>query len=161
MATTKAGEASTSATQAATSADTATTEAGEASASAASALDSSNSAAAKYKLFDERYLGSKTADPTTDNYGQPLLVGAEYWNSTANVRKVWSGAEWVSENVADIAVLTAALDTKAPINNPTFTGTVSGVTKAMVGLSNADNTSDLSKPISTATQAALNTKQIQ
>ncbi|WP_374504899.1 hypothetical protein [Flavobacterium sp.] len=47
---------------------------------------------------------------------------------------------------------------KAPINNPTFTGTVSGVTKAMVGLGNVDNTSDLNKPISTATQTALNSK---
>lgn len=42
--------------------------------------------------------------------------------------------------------------------NPTFTGTVSGVTKAMVGLGSADNTTDLAKPISTATQAALNLK---
>lgn len=47
---------------------------------------------------------------------------------------------------------------KAPINNPTFTGTVSGVTKAMVGLGNVDNTSDANKPISTATQTALNLK---
>jgi len=52
----------------------------------------------------------------------------------------------------------AALDSKAPINNPTFTGTVSGITKSMVGLSNVDNTSDLNKPISTATQSVLNTK---
>ena len=50
------------------------------------------------------------------------------------------------------------LSTKAPINNPTFTGTVSGVTKAMVGLGDVDNTSDLDKPISTATQAALDGK---
>lgn len=33
------------------------------------------------------------------------------------------------------------------------------VTKAQVGLGNCDNTSDLSKPISTATQAALNNKE--
>lgn len=46
----------------------------------------------------------------------------------------------------------------APIANPTFTGTVSGITKSMVGLGNVDNTSDLNKPISTATQAALDTK---
>jgi lysophospholipase L1-like esterase len=32
------------------------------------------------------------------------------------------------------------------------------VTKAQVGLANADNTSDANKPVSTATQAALNTK---
>ena len=44
---------------------------------------------------------------------------------------------------ADKPVSTAqqsALDLKAPINNPTFTGTVSGVTKAMVGLGNVENT---------------------
>jgi hypothetical protein len=42
--------------------------------------------------------------------------------------------------------------------SPTFTGTVSGVTKSMVGLGNVDNTSDASKPVSTATQTALNLK---
>jgi hypothetical protein len=50
------------------------------------------------------------------------------------------------------------LNAKAPINNPTFSGTVSGIDKSMVGLGNVDNTSDLNKPISTATQTALNLK---
>jgi hypothetical protein len=47
---------------------------------------------------------------------------------------------------------------KAPINNPTFTGTVGGITQSMVGLSNVDNTSDANKPVSTATQTALDLK---
>lgn len=47
---------------------------------------------------------------------------------------------------------------KAPINAPTFTGTVSGITKSMVGLGNVDNTADSAKPISTATQTALDLK---
>lgn len=47
----------------------------------------------------------------------------------------------------------------APLNNPTFTGTVSGITKAMVGLGNVDNTSDANKPVSAATQTALNAKE--
>jgi hypothetical protein len=51
-----------------------------------------------------------------------------------------------------------ALDLKAPLDNPTFTGTVTGITKSMVGLGNVDNTTDLSKPISTATQTALDLK---
>ena len=46
----------------------------------------------------------------------------------------------------------------ATLESPSFTGTVSGITKAMVGLGNVDNTSDLSKPISTATQTALDQK---
>jgi len=54
-------------------------------------------------------------------------------------------------NASDLAL-------KAPIDSPTFTGTVSGITKAMVGLSNVENTTDLAKPISEATQAALDLK---
>ena len=50
------------------------------------------------------------------------------------------------------------LATKAPINSPSFTGTVSGVSKGMVGLGNVDNTSDADKPVSTATQPALDSK---
>ena len=34
---------------------------------------------------------------------------------------------------------------------------VAGITKGTIGLGNVDNTSDMNKPISTATQAALNT----
>jgi hypothetical protein len=51
-----------------------------------------------------------------------------------------------------------ALDLKAPLANPTFTGTVSGITKAMVGLENVNNTSDADKGISDATLAAINLK---
>ena len=60
-------------------------------------------------------------------------------------------------NLANSSVL-PLLALKANIASPTFTGTVSGITKTMVGLSNVDDTSDLSKPISTATQNALNLK---
>jgi trimeric autotransporter adhesin len=52
----------------------------------------------------------------------------------------------------------SALDLKAPLADPTFTGTVSGVTKTHVGLANVDNTSDANKPVSTATQTALDAK---
>jgi hypothetical protein len=54
--------------------------------------------------------------------------------------------------------LTNRFNLKANINSPTFTGTVGGITKSMVGLGNVDNTSDANKPISTATQTALNLK---
>jgi hypothetical protein len=46
----------------------------------------------------------------------------------------------------------------APLNSPTFTGTVNGISKSMVGLGNIDNTSDADKPVSSATQSALNLK---
>jgi len=54
-----------------------------------------------------------------------------------------------------IAVNTAIIATLA---SPTFTGTVSGITKTMVGLSFVDNTADIAKPVSTATQTALDLK---
>lgn len=50
------------------------------------------------------------------------------------------------------------LNNYAPINSPTFTGTVSGIDKSMVGLGSVDNTSDAAKPISAATETALSTK---
>jgi hypothetical protein len=46
----------------------------------------------------------------------------------------------------------------APIASPTFTGTVGGITKAMVGLGSANNTPDTDKPVSTPAQTALNLK---
>jgi hypothetical protein len=68
-----------------------------------------------------------------------------------------------ADNTGDIdkPVSTAtqtALDLKANLASPTFTGTVGGITKSMVGLANVDNTTDLNKPVSTATQSALDLK---
>ena len=47
-----------------------------------------------------------------------------------------------------------SIDAKAPIADPTFTGTatfatVKGITKGMVGLGNVDNTTDAAKVVST------------
>jgi len=63
------------------------------------------------------------------------------------------------------STIATQLATKAPSNSPVFTGVVdfqnavlSGISKSTIGLGNVDNTSDLNKPISTATQNVLNTK---
>jgi hypothetical protein len=67
---------------------------------------------------------------------------------------------------SSFGIYSSAPITNASISNPTisnptmagetkFTGNVVGVTKAMVGLSNVDNTNDLDKPISNATQLVL------
>ena len=42
-----------------------------------------------------------------------------------------------------------------------FNSTVNGLTKSTVSLSNIDNTTDVNKPISTATQSAINLKSNQ
>ena len=57
----------------------------------------------------------------------------------------------LKSNAADLAL-------KAPLASPTFTGTVSGIDKSMVGLGSVDNTTDAAKPVSAATQAALDLK---
>lgn len=90
-ATTKASEAATSATNAAASATSASN-------SATAAAASASSAAASYDSFDDRYLGAKTSDPTTDNDGNALLVGALYWNTTAEEFRAWSGTAFVALN---------------------------------------------------------------
>jgi hypothetical protein len=59
----------------------------------------------------------------------------------------------------DIVGYITALAAKAPIASPTFTGTVGGITKAMVGLGNVDNTSDANKPVSTAQATSIATKE--
>jgi hypothetical protein len=52
----------------------------------------------------------------------------------------------------------AALDAKAPLASPAFTGTPTGISKTHVGLGNVDNTADTAKPVSTAQQTALDGK---
>ena len=51
------------------------------------------------------------------------------------------------------------LATKAPIVHNHTVSQITDLSKASVGLGNVDNTSDLSKPLSTATQTALNGKE--
>lgn len=63
-----------------------------------------------------------------------------------------------SDTAAMLKPYFTSINLKANIESPTFTGTVSGITKAMVGLANVDNTADLDKPVSTATQVALDLK---
>jgi hypothetical protein len=82
------------ATTASNSASAAATSAASASTSASSALTSANSAAASYDAFDDRYLGSKTTDPTVDNDGNALITGALYFNSVINAMKVYNGSSW-------------------------------------------------------------------
>jgi hypothetical protein len=90
--------AATSATSAATSASSALTSQTAAATSAASAATSASSAAETYDNFDDRYLGAKTTAPTTDNDGNPLIVGALYFNSVTGIMGVWSGSAWVAIN---------------------------------------------------------------
>ncbi|ASR73867.1 tail fiber protein [Vibrio phage vB_ValP_IME271] len=65
-------------------------------------------AEAAFDNFNDQYLGAKPVDPTTDNDGNPLQVGATYWNSTTHDLRFWNGATWdVPEQTATQAANTA------------------------------------------------------
>jgi hypothetical protein len=86
--------AASSATTASGHKDTATTKASEASTSASAAATSATAAATSYDNFDDRYLGQKSSDPSTDNDGASLLTGALYFNTSNNVMMVYNGSAW-------------------------------------------------------------------
>jgi len=67
-------------------------------------------------------------------------------------------ADYIATDQTAASAVTSSLALKAPLASPTFTGTVSGITKSMVGLGSVDNTADSAKPVSTATQTALDLK---
>jgi hypothetical protein len=100
-------------------------------------------------------VGLGNVDNTTDAL-KPISTATQ----TALDLKATSSALSLKANATDLALKAdiTDLNLKAPIASPTFTGTVSGISKAMVGLANVDNTTDLLKPVSTATQTALNLK---
>ncbi len=87
--------------------------------------------------------------PSTTSVGNVSSTEIEYLDGVTSAIQTQLDAKLASATAAS---------TYAPIASPTFTGTVSGVTKSMVGLGNVDNTSDANKPVSTATQTALDAK---
>jgi len=46
--------------------------------------------------FSQVYLGAKDVAPTTDNDGNPLIVGALYFNTVSTILFVWDGTNWIS-----------------------------------------------------------------
>lgn len=91
-----ATSAATSASDSSTSAIASASSATSATNSATSATNSATAAAASYDSFDDRYLGAKSSDPSTDNDGDALVVGALYFNTTTNIMMTYTGSAWQS-----------------------------------------------------------------
>ena len=90
IATTQAGIATTQATNASSSASTALA----AQSAAETARDQTLTA---FDNFDDRYLGQKLTDPTVDNDGNALVVGALYFNTVSpGSMKVYDGTAWLA-----------------------------------------------------------------
>lgn len=108
-----------------------------------------------------------TDERAQDAVGNSLGSGLSYNDSTGAVSVDTSIIQARVSGISDTEIgyldgvtssIQTQLNSKAPTSSPTFTGTVSGITKSMVGLGNVDNTSDADKPVSTATQTALDLK---
>lgn len=122
LASTSASNASTSASNASTSATNASNSATAAAASETAAAASAASAAASLDNFDDRYLGPKSSDPTVDNDGNPLVVGALYYRTTAPIgMKVYDGSQWLEASAAQQAAL-VTYEFVATAGQTTFTG---------------------------------------
>ena len=89
-----AATATTQAGIATTQAGIATTKASEASASEVAAEAAKVAAEAALDEFTDIYLGAKASDPTTDNDGNALTAGDQYFNTTINVLKIYNGSAW-------------------------------------------------------------------
>jgi hypothetical protein len=96
-----AAAAAASALAASNSAIAADGSADAAAASAAAALISegnaevfADAAEESFLDFDTKYLGPYAVDPTLDNQGDPLLVGALYFNTVVPEMRAYDGASW-------------------------------------------------------------------
>jgi len=100
--------AASSATAAANSASAASTSETNAASSATSAATSLASVQTVFDNFDDKFLGTKTSDPTVDNDGDALVEGAMYYNSTTDAIKFYNGTSWEAPSIAASNSATAA-----------------------------------------------------
>jgi len=131
--------ASTNATNAAASA----VSAGNAQTAAEAARDATLTA---YDNFDDRYLGSKTSDPTLDNDGNALLAGSLYFNSVSGAMKVYTGSAWVAAYVSGTGYLASANNLSDLASVSTARTNLGLVASATTDTTNASNISSGTLP---------------
>ena len=89
--------------------------------SAAAAANSASAAATAFDTFDDRYLGSKSSEPSTDNDGNALVSGSLFFDSSANAMKVYDGSSWITATSAGASSL-VDYEYTATAGQTTFTG---------------------------------------
>jgi hypothetical protein len=118
-----------------------------AASSATAAAASAASAAASYDAFDDRYLGTKSSDPTTDNDSNTLVDGALYFNTSNNVMMVydlgnttWNRTTPTSSDqtkINTVSGIAANVTTVAGISSDVTT--VAGISSDVAAVENIDS----------------------
>ena len=143
-ATTASSSASTSATNASNSATAAATSATNSANSATASANSATSAANSFDDFDDRYLGAKSSEPSTDNDGDALITGALFFDTTVGAMKVYTGSAWQTvtvsaanqANINTVAGISSNVTTVAGISsNVTTVAGISSDVTAVAGIS--------------------------
>lgn len=125
-----ASSATSAGTKAADAQVSATAAAGSASAAATSATSAANSLTAVnnvFDTFDDRFLGAKATDPSTDNDGNAILAGAVYYNSASSQVKFYNGAAWESPALSASTSATNAFNS-ANVSSASATNSASSAT---------------------------------
>jgi hypothetical protein len=127
----------------------------------------SNTVTLKANIASPAFTGVPTAPTAANTVSNTQIATTAYVKTVigdlinsapATLDTLGEIATSLANNESLSSTLTTSIALKAPLADPTFTGTVAGVTKTMVGLGSVDNTTDLAKPISNATQTALDLK---
>ena len=162
--------AASSATNAASSASTASTKASEASTSASNASTSASNAASSataasnaqtsveniFDNFDDRFLGTKTSDPTVDNDGNALSVGAVYYNSVANEVRFYNGSSWEAPSTSAATSATNAASSASTASTQA-TNASNSASAASTSESNASSSASSALSSKNAAETALDT----
>ena len=87
----------------------------------AAAVDAKLLAESALDSFDDRYLGPKASDPSTDNDGAALIEGALYWNTSFKEMRVWNGSSWGASYLPAASYATKEYaDNTSPVVSPTW-----------------------------------------
>ena len=157
---TSATAAATSATSAASSATTATTQA-TAAETAKTAAETAKTAAETAKTaaeaaldsFDDRYLGTKSSNPTLDNDGNALLDGALYFNTTSNIMRVYDlgNTTWLDLNITGSNLTNTNTVAGAITNVNNVGGSIANVNTVATNISSVNTVAgDIAKVVTVA-----------
>lgn len=140
--------------------DFADIQAAQTAAEAAQAAAEAAQSAAETALdtFDDRMLGSKASDPATDNDGNALIEGAQYWNTTTKRWRTYNGTAFEDDvNDTNVGSVVDGVSGKStPVDADTLPLTDSAASQALKKVTWANIKSTLATYFASLTQTLTN-----